>query len=167
VLSFADLGNPTGVAVDSSDPGSDRAVVVSDCAHNRVVELFGHSTEQTELPFSGLACPSAVTVGGDGSLFVIDRDNERVLKLPWTARVPTVLPFVVGRPDDVAVDRSGNVYVTDSHDNRVTKFVRASNTSKTLPFNGLDHPQGISVDTAGNVYVVDTGNNRVLKLPPS
>jgi serine/threonine protein kinase, bacterial len=167
VLPFTDLGEPTGVAVDSSDSGNDRAVVVTDCAHNRVVALRAHSTEQTELPFSGLACPSAVTVNRDGALFVIDRDNERVLKLPWTATVPTALPFVVGRPDDVAVDTSGNVYVTDSHDNLVTKFVTASNTSKTLPFNGVNHPQGIDVDTAGNVYVVDTGNNRVLKLPPS
>jgi serine/threonine-protein kinase len=167
VLAFTDLGEPTGVAVNSRGPGNNRAVVVTDSTHNRVVELLGHSTEQTELPFSGLASPSAVTVGGDGSLFVIDRDNERVLKLPWTATVPTVLPFVVGRPDDVAVDRSGNVYVTDAHENRVTEFVKASNTSKTLPFKGINQPQGISVDTAGNVYVVDTGNNRVLKLPPS
>ena len=167
VLPFTDLGEPTGVAVDSSDPGNNRAVVVTDCTHNRVVELRAHSTEQTELPFSGLACPSAVTVNRDGAFYVIDRDNERVLKLPWTATVPTALPFVVGRPDDVAVDTSGNVYVTDSHDNRVTKFVTASNTSKTLPFNGVNHPQGIDVDTAGNIYVVDTGNNRVLKLPPS
>ena len=167
VLPFTDLGEPTGVAVDSRDPGNDRAVVVTDSTHNRVVALRAHSTEQTELPFSGLACPSAVTVNRDGALFVIDRDNERVLKLPWAATVPTALPFVVGRPDDVAVDTSGNVYVTDSHDNRVTKFITASNTPKTLPFNGVNHPQGIDVDTAGNVYVVDTGNNRVLKLPPS
>ena len=90
-----------------------------------------------------------------------------MLKLPWTATVETVLPFVVGRPDFVAVDTSGNVYVTDSRDNRVMKLVKASNTSITLPFNGLNHPQGIAVDTAGNVYVADAGNNRVLKLPPS
>jgi len=167
VLPFTDLGEPTGVAVDSSDPDNDRAVVVTDSTHNRVVALRAHSTEQTELPFSALACPSAVTVNRDGALFVIDRDNERVLKLPWAATVPTALPFVVGRPDDVAVDTSGNVYVTDSHDNRVTKFVTASNTSKTLPFSGVNHPQGIDVDNAGNVYIVDTGNNRVLKLPPS
>ena len=77
-----------------------------------------------------------------------------------------MLPFLVGRPDDVAVDTSGNVYVTDSSDNRVTKFVRASHTSKTLPFNGINHPQGLAVDSTGNVYVVDAGNNRVLKLPP-
>lgn len=167
VLAFSDLGEPTGVALSLRGPGRNRAVVVSDCTNNRVVELLGHSTEQTELPFGGLACPSAVTMGGDGSLFVIDRDNERVLKLPWTATVPTVLPFVVGRPDDVAVDSNGNVYVTDDRENRVTEFVKATNTSKSLPFNGINHPQGISVDTAGNVYVVDKGNNRVLKLPPS
>jgi serine/threonine protein kinase, bacterial len=166
VLPFTDLGEPTGVAIDSRGPGNDRGVVVSDATHNRVVALLAHSTQQTELPFTGLACPSAVTVDRDGALFVIDRDNERVLKLPWKATVPTVLPFVVGHPEDVAVDTSGDVYVTDGHANRVTKFVEASNTSKTLPFNGVNHPQGISVDSAGNVYVVDTGNNRVLKLPP-
>ncbi len=166
VLPFTDLGEPTGVAIASRGPGNDRAVVVTDCTHNRVVELLPHSTEQTQLPFSGLACPSAVTVSPDGALFVVDRDNERVLKLPGTATVPTVLPFVVGRPDDVGVDTSGNVYVTDSHASRVTEFVMTSNTSITLPFNGINHPQGIDVDTAGNVYVVDTGNNRVLKLPP-
>lgn len=166
VLPFTNLGEPTGVAVDSRDLDNDRAIVVTDCEHNRVVELLGHSSEQKELPFSGLACPSAVTVGG-GAFFVIDRDNERVLKLPLRATVPTVLPFMVGHPDNVAVDTSANVYVTDMSENRVTEFVIASNTSKTLPFNGINNPQGISVDAVGNVYVVDTGNNRVLKLPPS
>jgi len=170
VLPFTDLGDPTGVTVASRDPGpqsrEERAVVVTDCAHNRVVELLGHSTEQKVLPFSGLACPSAVTVDHAGALFVIDRNNERVLKLPLTGTVPTVLPFMVGHPDNVAGDTSGNVYVTDVYYNRVTEFAAASNTSKALPFNGINNPQGISVDTAGNVYVVDTGNNRVVKLPP-
>jgi serine/threonine-protein kinase len=171
VLPFTDLGEPTGVAVDSREPGPQgregRAVVVTDATHNRVVELLAHSTEQTELPFSGLQNPSAVTASPDGALFVVDRDNERVLKLPGTATVPTVLPFVVGRPDDVAVDTSGNVYVTDGHENLVIEFLKASNTSITLPFNGLNHPQGIAVDGAGNVYVADAGNNRVLRLSPS
>jgi serine/threonine-protein kinase len=167
VLPFTDLGEPTGVALDWHQPGSERAVVVTDSARNRVVALLGNSTTQTELPFVGLAGPSAVTAGRDGAVFVIDRDNERVLKLPWAGKVPTVLPFVVGHPEDVAVDAGGNVYVTDSGDNRVMKFMKASHTSKELPFDGLNHPRGISVDPAGNVYVVDTGNNRVLKLPAS
>jgi DNA-binding beta-propeller fold protein YncE len=56
--------------------------------------------------------------------------------------------------------------VTHSSDNRVIKLVKESNTSITLPFNGLNSPQGVAVDAAGNVYVADAGNNRVLKLPP-
>jgi serine/threonine-protein kinase len=81
--------------------------------------------------------------------------------------VDTVLPYVIGRPDYVAVDTAGDVYVTNAGDNRVVQLVKASNASITLPFNGLNHPQGVAVDTAGNVYVADAGNNRVLKLPPS
>ena len=90
-----------------------------------------------------------------------------MLKLPRTATADTVLPYVIGRPDWVAVDTDGNVYVTDSHGNRVLKLVKESSTAITLPFNGLNNPQGVAVDAAGNVYVADTGNSRILKLPPS
>ncbi|OBK29292.1 hypothetical protein A5634_18570 [Mycobacterium asiaticum] len=164
VLPFTELGEPTGVAVSSHDP---RGVFVTDATHNRVVARLTPSDEQIVLPFSGLDGPSAVAVSRDRALFVIDRENERVLKLPRTATVDTVLPYVIGRPDYVAVDTDGNVYVTDSHGNRVLKLVKESNTAITLPFNGLNNPQGVAVDAAGNVYVTDTGNNRVLKLPPS
>ncbi|WP_172832510.1 serine/threonine-protein kinase PknD [Mycobacterium asiaticum] len=167
VLPFTDLGEPTGVALSSHEPRPDQAVVVTDVTHNRVLALRMHSAEQTELPFTGLDGPSAVTVGPDHAVYVIDRENERVLKLPRTAIVDTVLPYVIGRPDWVAVDTDGNAYVTDSHRNRVLKLVKESSTAITLPFNGLNNPQGVTVDTAGNVYVVDAGNNRVLKLPPS
>ncbi len=167
VLPFTDLAEPTGVAVNSRDPRNDRAVFVTDSGHNRVLELLVHSNGQTELPFSGLEGPSAVAVGSDRVLFVLDRENERVLKLPWTAHVATVLPYAVGRPDFLAVDSTGNLYVTDGRDNRVMQLVKASNTSITLPFNGLNAPQGVAVDAAGNVYVADSGNNRVLKLPPN
>ncbi len=167
VLPFTGLAGPTGVAISSRDPRADHAVFVTDTVHNRVLELLGHSSSQAELPFTGLEGPSAVTVGSNNLLFVIDRENERVLKLPWTATVATVLPYAVGRPDFVAVDATDDLYVTDSRDNRVMRLVKASNTSIALPFNGLNGPQGVAVDAAGNVYVADAGNNRVLKLPPS
>lgn len=166
VLPFTDLGEPTGVALSSHEPRPDQAVIVTDATHNRVLALRMHSAEQTELPFTGLDGPSAVTVSADHAVYVIDRENERVLKLPRTAMVDTVLPYVIGRPDWVAVGIDGNVYVTDSHGNRVLKLVKESSTAITLPFNGLNNPQGVAVDAAGNVYVVDAGNNRVLKLPP-
>lgn len=164
VLPFTDLAEPTGVAVYAR--GSDRVVYVADSLHNRVLTLSSRSPGQTELPFSGLQRPSAVAVDSGGGLFVIDRENERVLKLPATATVATVLPYAVGRPESIAVDAGDDLYVTDSRDNRVIKLAKSSNTAITLPFNGLSGPAGVAVDTAGNVYVADAGNNRVLKLPP-
>lgn len=165
VLPFTDLGEPTGVAVSSGNSRADDVVLVTDASRNRVLALSMHSSEQTELPFSELDGPSAVAVDADHAVFVIDRENERVLKLPQTAVVDTVLPYVIGRPDWVAVGPDGNLYVTDSRSNRVLKLVKESSTAITLPFEGLNNPQGVAVDAAGNVYVADAGNNRVLKLP--
>ncbi|WP_156297170.1 serine/threonine-protein kinase PknD [Mycobacterium paragordonae] len=164
VLPLTDLAGPAGVALYTRNPGTDR-IVVADSGHDRVLALSGVHSSQRELPFTGLDEPSGVAVGSDGGLFVIDRANERVLKLPWTASVATVLPYAVGHPDFVAVDATGDLYVTDSHANRVMKLTKDTNTSITLPFNGLKGPQGVAVDSAGNVYVADSGNNRVLKLP--
>jgi serine/threonine protein kinase len=141
VLPFTDLAEPSGVADYARNPGDAPAVYVADSLHNRVLKLTAHSTDQAELPFTGLERPSAVAVGRDGVLFVIDRENERVLKLPATATVATVLPYAVGRPDYVAVDAVDNLYVTNSRDNRVMKLVKDSNTSITLPFNGLNGPR--------------------------
>ncbi|WP_081282635.1 serine/threonine-protein kinase PknD [Mycobacterium asiaticum] len=163
VLPFTDLTEPTGIAVYAR--GADRIYYVADSLHNRVLTL--QPTGQTELPFTGLEHPSAVVVDKDGVLFVVDRDNERILRLPPTAIVATVLPYAVDRPDFMTVGEGDDLYVSDGHANKVVKLVKASNTSDPLPFQGLKNPQGIAVDAAGNVYVVDSGNNRVLKLPPS
>jgi serine/threonine-protein kinase len=165
-LPLTDLADPAGVALYTRDRGTDR-IVVSDSGHDRVLALSGANSGPKELPFTGLNDPSGVAVGSDGGLFVVDRANERVLKLPWTASVATVLPYAVGHPDFVAVDAAGDLYVTDSHANRVMKLRKDTTASITLPFNGLKGPQGVAVDSAGNVYVADAGNNRVLKLPPN
>lgn len=164
VLPLTDLAGPAGVAIYTRKSGTDR-IVVADSGHDRVLALGGVNSSQRELPFTGLNDPAGVAVGADGGLFVIDRENERVLRLPWTGSVATVLPYAVGHPDFVAVDDVGDLYVTDSQANRVVKLTKDTSTSITLPFNGLKGPQGVAVDSAGNVYVVDTGNNRVLKLP--
>lgn len=165
VLPFAGLAEPSGVAISTRGP--DLAVYVVDSRLNKVLTLRGPAVDQTELPFTGLNHPSAVALDGNGTLFIVDRNNERVIKLPATATVATVLSYAVGRPEYIAVDADDDLYVTDTRHNSVLKLVKASNTMITLPFQGLSNPQGVAVDAAGNVYVVDSGNNRVLKLPPS
>ena len=99
-------------------------------------------------------------------MYVADRGNDRVVKLPAGTNTPTVLPFTgLNNPDGVAVDGAGNVYVTDSDNNRVVKLAAGSNEQTVLPFTGISVPWGVVVDGAGNVYVSEHDNNQVLKLP--
>lgn len=75
------------------------------------------------------------------SVYVVDYDNAKVLKLPPGADTPTELPFVgLDHPYDVAVDGAGTVYVTDSGHNRVVALTAGSATPVHLPFADLSFP---------------------------
>jgi serine/threonine-protein kinase len=47
-----------------------------------VLKLAAGSTSPTELPFTGLSVPQGVAVDTAGNIYVADRNNDRVLKLP-------------------------------------------------------------------------------------
>ncbi len=117
------------------------------------------------LSFTGLNEAYGVAVDGAGNVYVTDKGNSRVLKLPAGATSQTELPFTGLRsPDAVAVDGAGNVYVADSGNNRVLKLPMGATSPTELPFTGLSFPIGVAVDGAGNLYVADHNNKRVVKL---
>ena len=63
-------------------------------------------------------------MGGQGRVYVADRGNNRVLKLPAGSDTPTVLPLTgLNTPLGVAVDKDGIVYVADRGNDRVVKLV--------------------------------------------
>lgn len=122
------------------------------------------ASRQTVLPFSGLTYPTSVTADPAGNVYVVDRPNNRVLRLAAGSDSQTVLPFTgVQNPGGVAADAAGNVYVTDSRNSRVLELPAGSNSQTVLPFTGLDHPRLVAVDGGGNVYVTDR-QQRVLRL---
>jgi serine/threonine-protein kinase len=81
---------------------------------------------QVTLPFTGLNYPDFVAVDSAGNLYVIDRDNNRVLKLAAGSTSQQVLPSTgLDFPMGVAVDAAGNLYVADGLNNRVVKLPAA------------------------------------------
>jgi hypothetical protein len=119
---------------------------------------------QQTLPLAGLGHLGGLAVDSAGDVFVTDRDNNRVWKLP-AGGAEQLLPFSgLSSPTFVTVDGAGDVFVTDRDNNRVVELP-AGGSQKTLPFAGLNEPRGIAVDSAGDVFVADGQNNRVVELP--
>ncbi len=110
---------------------------------------------------SGLKDPSAVAVDGLGNTYIVDKGNNRVVKLSSTG-VQTTVGSGFASPTGLAEDGAGNLYVSDTANDRIEKVL--SNGVQTTILSGLNTPEGVAVDGFGNLYVADAGNDRVVKL---
>jgi predicted membrane-bound mannosyltransferase/DNA-binding beta-propeller fold protein YncE len=128
-----------------------------------------------------LNAPRSLAFAQDGTFYVADSRNNRVLHLDangntlqsWgTFADGTTIPISNGsfnEPWGVAVSPDGYVYVTDVWNHRVEKFTAEGSFVKTWGYFGQGEapdafygPRGLAVDAEGRVYVADTGNKRIV-----
>src|SRR3954469_4479085 len=123
--------------------------------------------------------PDGIGVDNAGTVWVADRDNNRVERFSRDGRSRAFkalrrqhrspLPGRLNLPYDVAPDALGNLYVADTHNHRIQEF---SPTGKLIRKWGslgsgsgqFNQPRGIAVDPFGNVWVADHENHRVQKF---
>jgi tripartite motif-containing protein 71 len=126
-----------------------------------------------------LALPDGIGVDNGGTVWVADRDNNRVERFTSDGRYQpfpalrhqhrSAAPGRLNLPYDVAPDALGNLYVADTQNHRIQEF---SPTGKLLrSFGSLGsgdgqfwQPRGIAIDPFGNVWVADHENHRVEKF---
>ncbi|MGB0100782.1 MAG: SMP-30/gluconolactonase/LRE family protein [Nocardioides sp.] len=104
--------------------------------------------------------PSGVAVGPDGSVYVADRGNNRVLKLSYSPSTGFTRTgaFTAGgtlnAPEGVAVDADGRVYIADTEDDEVVILTAAGAVDNTIT--GLSTPSALEISPDGDLYVADT-----------
>ncbi|MEI7557168.1 NHL repeat-containing protein, partial [Candidatus Chlorohelix sp.] len=154
----SNLNTPYGVAV-----ASDGGLYVSESANNRVLyfpatngipdftatRVYGQgaagndfTTSASGTTATSLNNPRGVALDADGSLYVVDAFNNRVLYYPATNGIPA---FTATRV--YGQGAAGNDFTTN-----------ASGTSAT----SLSTPNGVAVALDGGIYVADRSNGRVL-----
>eukprot|EP00397_Hematodinium_sp_SG-2012_P042608 GEMP01047171.1.p1 GENE.GEMP01047171.1~~GEMP01047171.1.p1 ORF type:complete len:450 (+),score=110.75 GEMP01047171.1:246-1595(+) len=196
-----DLFNePMGIGI-----GPDDTVYVSEWRNNAIRCMSADGLEDTtiasseRLPFaadtkreSRFYDPHGCAVGPDGTVYVADMSNHRILRVSPHGTVTTIggsgeaghedghgCYAQFNYPTSVAVDANSNVFVAD-WGNHVVRRIAPDGTVDTIAGSGPDHggfkdgneakfeyPNDVAVGVDGAVYVADRGNSTVRCILPS
>ena len=178
---------PASIYIDD-----DFTIYIADRNNNRIVKweknatvgivVAGSATGTAGNALNRLNNPNGVYVDANGTIFIADKDNHRIVKWLKNATIGTLVAGTgvagngstgLNNPWVVFVDNIGNVYVGDKENQRVQMFppnssngitVAGGNGWGTLP-NQISNPFALYVDGFGNIYVSDHNNSRVLRYP--
>jgi len=125
--------------------------------------------------------PRDMGVGIDGSLYVVDTDNNRIQHLDdqgnllhtWGSFGDATQHSIGGgffnQPWGIGIGPDGSVYVADTWNHRVQKFSADGEFILTWGYFGQGEqpdafwgPRDLAVNSKGEVFVTDTGNKRVV-----
>lgn len=128
-----------------------------------------------------LNAPRSLAFAKDGSVYVADSRNHRVVHLDMQGNVlnqwgtfadgvnTPVADGTLNEPWGIAVGPDGSVYVTDTWNHRIEKFSATGRFIKAWGIFGQAEtpesfygPRGLAADAEGRVYVTDTGNKRIV-----
>jgi uncharacterized protein (TIGR03437 family) len=183
-----DLSGPMGVAILASGD-----LLIADTGNHVVRKLSGGALStvmgtgtagagaEGQAPLAeALNGPAGVCAAADGSYYVVDTRNHRVLRVPPGGSVQTAAGngaaglagdgaaarvAQLSGPVACAADASGNLFVADTGNDRIRKI--AANGTITTAVSGLSGPRGVAADGAGNLWIADSGNHRICLWSPA
>lgn len=109
----------------------------------------------------GFRNPFGIAVALDGTIYVADTGNNRVLRFDTSGNQSTVdfsaLSPALGKPTGVAVDGSGNLYVADIATSRLIKLAPGAKPVAIMKYPTVNQPLAVASDSQGNLAVINLG----------
>jgi DNA-binding beta-propeller fold protein YncE len=138
---------------------------------------------------SKIRSPAGVVMDADGVLYVVERDNRRIVAVTSSGGIRVVVNDAVAacpvacmlRPLDLALDGSGRLLVADEIGHRVWRFDAETGTREVLAGTGdasitpdgepaatspINSPRGVAVDENGRVYFAEGRAHRIRTILP-
>ncbi|MFQ5415068.1 MAG: hypothetical protein ACE5E6_11480 [Phycisphaerae bacterium] len=169
---------PTDVAFDA-----DGFIYVSEYHENdRITKwspdlVFVQAIGEAPIDGKRLSRPAGIDIDDEGTLWVADACNHRIVRFSLTGEVLVVFgrfgkrPGELRYPYDICVAPDGTVAVCEFEGNRVQWFTKAGRAVRTWGRSGralgeLFAPWGIAYGSKGRLYVLDSLNQRVQIVRP-
>ena len=162
-------------------PAGIYALTIPACAtwNQTGITVAGNANGTAGSNLSLLNYPVSIFVDNNNTLYVCDRDNNRIIKYYANATSGIVVAgnLTVGgsssqlnSPKGVAVDQYGAIIVADSSNYRIQSFAVGSTVATTLGMNSstnrLGQTRDLHVDLNNNVYITDSDYNQIVKYSP-
>lgn len=183
-LEGREMTTPQGIALDTSS--SPPILYVADSGNNRVLawknpvnaangapadlvigqrDRFSSSANGPGTTFTtGLNQPTGLAVDAQGNLYVVDTNNNRILRYPKPFDQPMDQLLEI----DVMLGQETFGSASGGNNGRLANRGRATPTANTFYFSDLGSTVfrvRIAFDAVGNLWVADSGNNRVIRYP--
>lgn len=159
-----DVTAKTGLDVFVADYNNER-IERYDSKLNYISSLYADETLSASLQFG---FPGGVDVSRHGEIFIVDNENNRILKLNVDGRPDLSFgDFNWGegqlfQPAKICVSALDQIYVSDLKTNEIVVFDYYGNFITRFGGDSLQRPHGITVSADGDIYIADTGHHQVV-----
>jgi len=168
---------PVALAFDANGDlfiADDGVPAIDEILNKGTTGAFAAGTQATVVSaattFGGkvLESPMGLAVGPDGTLYISDMGNARVVTYSpvngLTGLTNANATNGLKAPIGIAVDASGDLYAADSSLNEVFIFTSGGGISTITP-TGVAEAVGVAVDPSGSVLVADKATGNIVRVP--
>ena len=134
--------------------------------------IVAYQNGQVVAEMKGLSSPHDVSAAPDGSLWIADSNNDRLVNVTEDLKIIRILqgePYNFNGPRYLDFDNAGRLYVADKYNHQIK--VLAPDLSIVLTLGGshstfgpryFDRPEGITIHDK-QVWFADTYNDRIVR----